>query len=228
VSQLQKEYPVGPVLLAGYCRGSLIAMEVAAQLESLGRPVMQMVLFDPQTDPDNLTRYFNSVLRPALGKKDSSRRSWLSRHWFNRQRKHLRHLLLAGRWTDGAQAGDFGHEGMRRMYERRYRKLMRAGRYGSRAHLGSKHAQAIWDAQAKLLAAYHQYLPRPFAGPATVFASDRVARNFEKGAFLWRHLLPNRTVHALGETHAEVIQAEAATGARLMQDVFDAALSRHA
>lgn len=227
VDELQKEYPSGPVLLAGYCRGSLITLEMAAQLELLGRPVLQMVLFDPQTDPENLTRYFRFLQRPELEKMDRGTRSWLTRRWYRRQLKHLRYFLAAGRWTDGAQAEDFSDERIRRMREREYRKLLSGNRYKS-YYLKPIHLNFSQDAQAKLLAAYHHYMPRPFPGPVTVFASEETMKRFEKRTFLWSHLLPDRALRPLGETHEEVIRAQAATGAKLMQEVFDAALSRHA
>jgi acyl carrier protein len=47
INQLNAEYPQGPVLLASFCAGGLIALEMAARLAQQGRPVKHLVLVDP-------------------------------------------------------------------------------------------------------------------------------------------------------------------------------------
>ena len=47
IGQLTVEYPEGPVLLASFCAGGLIALEMAARLAEQGRPVKHLVLIDP-------------------------------------------------------------------------------------------------------------------------------------------------------------------------------------
>lgn len=47
IGQLTAEYPQGPVLLASFCAGGLIALEMAARLAAKGRPVKHLVLIDP-------------------------------------------------------------------------------------------------------------------------------------------------------------------------------------
>jgi thioesterase domain-containing protein/acyl carrier protein len=47
IGQLTAEYPEGPVLLASFCAGGLIALEMAARLAEKGRPVKHLVLIDP-------------------------------------------------------------------------------------------------------------------------------------------------------------------------------------
>jgi thioesterase domain-containing protein len=47
VAQLHEAYPQGPVLLAAFCAGGLIALEMAAQLAVMGRPICHLVLLDP-------------------------------------------------------------------------------------------------------------------------------------------------------------------------------------
>jgi thioesterase domain-containing protein/acyl carrier protein len=51
VAQLVEEYPQGPILLAAFCTGSLIALEMAAQLAEMRRPVHHVVLLDPRIRP---------------------------------------------------------------------------------------------------------------------------------------------------------------------------------
>jgi pimeloyl-ACP methyl ester carboxylesterase len=66
ISQLTEEYPDGPILLAAFCAGGLIAVEMAAQLCEMGRPVHQLVLLDPPIRGGTL-----GVGRIAAGPKDS-------------------------------------------------------------------------------------------------------------------------------------------------------------
>src|SRR5262245_34002608 len=47
VAELTEAHPKGPVLLAAFCAGGLIALEMAAQLAAMGRPIRQLVLLDP-------------------------------------------------------------------------------------------------------------------------------------------------------------------------------------
>ena len=47
VAEILEDYPHGPVLLAAFCAGSMIALEMAAQLARMGRPIRQLVLLDP-------------------------------------------------------------------------------------------------------------------------------------------------------------------------------------
>jgi thioesterase domain-containing protein/acyl carrier protein len=51
VAQLVEEYPEGPILLAAFCAGGLIALEMAAQLAEMRRPVYHLVLLDPPVLP---------------------------------------------------------------------------------------------------------------------------------------------------------------------------------
>lgn len=47
IDQLSQEYPRGPILLASFCAGGLIALEMANQLAEKGRPIKHLVLCDP-------------------------------------------------------------------------------------------------------------------------------------------------------------------------------------
>jgi thioesterase domain-containing protein len=47
VAQLVGVHPKGPVLLAAFCAGGMIALEMAAQLAAIDRPIQHLVLLDP-------------------------------------------------------------------------------------------------------------------------------------------------------------------------------------
>ncbi len=63
VAQLLAEYPEGPIFLASFCAGGLIALEMAHQRRALGRPAQHIVLVDPGTPREMILRH--------EGKKDS-------------------------------------------------------------------------------------------------------------------------------------------------------------
>lgn len=52
VAQLVEQVPQAPILLAAFCAGGLIALEMAARLAEMGRPVRQLVLLDPSVRRD--------------------------------------------------------------------------------------------------------------------------------------------------------------------------------
>src|SRR5262245_39103927 len=47
VAKLVDRYPQGPILIASFCVGALIALEMASQLAAKGRSIAQLVLLDP-------------------------------------------------------------------------------------------------------------------------------------------------------------------------------------
>jgi thioesterase domain-containing protein len=47
VAEITERYPRGPILIASFCVGALIALEMAAQLAARDRPIAQLVMLDP-------------------------------------------------------------------------------------------------------------------------------------------------------------------------------------
>ena len=66
IDQLNAEYPDGPVLLASFCAGGLIALEMAARLAEQGRPVKHLVLIDPPIRKNGTLGFGASPLQPDL------------------------------------------------------------------------------------------------------------------------------------------------------------------
>jgi thioesterase domain-containing protein len=222
IRQLETEYPNGPVLLGGYCGGCIITLEMAAQLAEKGRPVLQMVLFDPGGIPRNVLDNFRRNLARQRGEPEERERGL---RWIKQQLRYIRHLLAVGRWTDGTLDDDFADERLRSFRERRmsvkvWYDQMRGGRRERDIEDNLSNA-----ARVKMFVAFQHYKLRKFEGPVTVYCSEELSHYFESDKAMWVHLLPNRTLHVLGETHDDVIHAQAATGAKLMQDVFDRALA---
>src|SRR6185295_18700162 len=82
VGEIMDTYAEGPVLVAGFCMGGLIALEIASQLAAMRRPILQLVLLDP------------ALPKPTRGSKRSKDSEWPPRATLPETlRKHLRRLL---------------------------------------------------------------------------------------------------------------------------------------
>jgi acyl carrier protein len=222
VAQIETDYPKGPVLLGAYCGGAIIALEMATQFAEKGRPIRQMVLFDPGGIPFNILDHIHRLRFGENGTAADHQEASI-RAWGRRLGRQARMLVVRGRWTDGSQSEDIADAQLRDRrvpgYERQFHKRRLRGR--QRDHdipLSS-------TAQARFFAALHHYIPRPFDGPVDVFSSEAFRSQFESPSSAWTYLLPKLRLHVLGESHSDVIRAEAATGAQLMQKIFDQSLA---
>jgi pimeloyl-ACP methyl ester carboxylesterase len=193
VGQLIEKHPRGPIFLAAFCMGGVIALEMAAQLAKLGRPVHQLALIDP-TLPS-----LESWLRLSLDPSHP-----VSMALVGHQPRFLLPLSLA--WLRYVP---------RFLHELRFRRLL-----AIRRKEGSERYSDLGlslKAQAKLRAAYLRYQPRPFHRPAAVLLSSTRATNTK----ISNHLLPQQRVHVFDGDHRDI--SGSVTAACLLQSVFDAA-----
>ncbi len=166
VAELTARYPAGPVHLAGFCAGCLIALEMGQQLRAQGRHIALFVLGDP-----NLS--YNTV--KSLGHEAH----WHAvAGWRQRLRWKLRRIALTlalGRASDGSSAADFADERVRRFFERQFHLRLSASKAlaALRGRKAGRHSGLSTRPQARLLAAYSHYRPRPYDGPVQVVASPR-------------------------------------------------------
>lgn len=204
VAQLVERYPEGPVLLAAFCVGALIALEMASQLAAVGRPVDQLVLLDPglpKNRPVDLKREIKTNARLAYGETHKPSQSWL------RTQLLLHRLRALTRWITRKNA-DSSEDLLR------FRNRLLSQEQRGRSKLAAQPESV--DARAKLHAALRHYQPRIFDGPVEILASPE-----RDTTHPWSGLLPRRRVHQVFEKHNEVSSAAAA---RLVQSIFDATL----
>jgi thioesterase domain-containing protein len=197
VAKLVEHYPRGPILIASFCVGALIALEMASQLAAKDRPVTQLVLLDPSL-PEN---------RPANVKRELKKKARMegrkpSKLWVSAQLLSHRVGTFARSLT-GKESDDLA-----RLRDRLMKKEQR-GRAKSPA-------ESI-DARAKLQLALLQTRPRAFDGPVDLLASPE-----RDPAEPWGRLMPQLRVHKVLEKHSDI---STAVGARVMQSIFDAALA---
>lgn len=204
VAQLIERYPQGPILLASFCVGALIALEMAAQLAALGRPVTQLVLLDPSLPKNrgvDLERGLKRKARSAHGG------TYKPVPGLFRARVLLHKLRAALRGMMGGGA-DVSEEMLFR------EKLLKKEKRG-RSKM-PRVPQSI-DARARLQVAMLRYKPRKFDGPVEILASPE--RDLDNP---WADLLPRRRARRVFMKHSEISSGKAAS---LMQEIFDAALA---
>jgi thioesterase domain-containing protein len=179
VAKLVEHYPKGPILIASFCVGALIALEMAAQLAAKGRPVTQLVLLDPSL-PEN--RQVN--IKRELKKKARMEGRKPSRLWMSAQL--LFHRL--GTLTRKDSSDDLA-----RLRNRLLKKEQR-GR--------AKSPTESIDARARLQLALLQTQPRAFAGPVDLLASPE-----RDPTEPWGRLMPQLRVHQVLEKHSDISTA---------------------
>jgi thioesterase domain-containing protein len=198
VAKLIEHYPRGPILIASFCVGALIALEMASQLAAKGRPVTQLVLLDPslpENRPVNVKRELKKKAR-MKGRQPSKLRV-SAQLLFHRLGTFARSLVREDSSDDLARLRD---------------RLMKKERRGR----AKSPAESI-DARAKLQLALLQTRPRAFDGPVDLLASPE-----RDPAEPWGRLMPQLRVHKVLEKHSDI---STAVGARVMQSIFDAALA---
>jgi hypothetical protein len=219
-THLTTTYPDGPILLGGACTGSLIAIEMAAQLADAGRPIHHLVLLDPNA-PSNVWRYVQRSAGIELPPRSSAAMLW---------RHRLLSLLLLGRASDGTQEADFDDNRLRRLRVFTHRwKIAREARNKGRLGGGAGHQSAnSVRAKATLRAAYSHCKPRRYAGSVDIISSRKRQSGYGPDDRLWGLLLPKRCIHTVPETrfHSGLFNAQADETAATLQRCIDRAIDR--
>jgi thioesterase domain-containing protein len=205
VARIVDRQPEGPILIAAFCVGAFIALEMAAQLAEMGRPVAQIILLDPSLPSDrpaNLKRELKKKARLAHGKEHTPSPIWL-------QLQLLSHRLRSVVRSLTDKNAEFS-EDVRRFRER----LMEKEELGRSKLPGQP--QSI-EARAKLQAALWHYRPTAVDAPVVILASpDRDSE------YPWNELIPRRRMQVVFKRHSEV---STEVGARLLQSIVDEALA---
>lgn len=186
VDQIEREQPHGPVRLASFCMGGLIALEMAHLLEQRGRTLGGLVLLDPGL-PRSL-RYRHRALRMVEADGASLRAK----------------LILFGSTGRLSEADPFLEPLWIRVrasanMSSSLRKLLGMEKKALYRNAGLKDWPRAW-----LTATYRHAWPRPSGIRAHILASEGRAKSFLKRDGVWEHLLPNRSVYVLVGRHNEI------------------------
>lgn len=191
VDQISRDWPEGPIRLAAFCAGGMIALEMAAQLKARGRPVAGLVLLDPSV-PDRVRQRHRLLQRVEAAPADTAAaRTYALRFGDANGLMHgvewrLRMLscILRENWLDG---------------------LRRKGSFWKHRNAGLKVMP-----RAALIVAYRFGWPEPYDGPVGVIASEDRAAEFNDPASIWGRLIPQRHIAVLAKHHDDIGQANAA------------------
>lgn len=200
VDRIMAEQPQGPVRLAAFCSGGIIALEMAHLLIRAGRPPATLVLLDPGTlGPHRLRHRAETALarNPAsIGARLTLLRA-VGR--IAPDRPFLEPLLLRYRALKNRAVMAWGV-----LVQSHF-----ARRYGSE---GLRIGPRAW-----LIAAYRHAWPDPLPMRAQIIASRRRAVDFQSPDGHWARWLPDRVVHVMVDRHADILAGTSAPVAAAME-----------
>lgn len=200
VDRITAENPEGPVRLAAFCSGGLIALEMAAILTRAGRPPASLVLLDPGTLRQHRLRHrAESTLARKPGSVGARLALLRAVGRLTPDRPFLEPLLMRLRVLKARVELVSGV----------LRRTRQARRYGSE---GLRIGPRAW-----LIAAYRHAWPAPVTMPAHVIASRHRAAEMQATDGVWARWLPQRTVHVMVDSHADILSGTSAHVAAAME-----------
>jgi thioesterase domain-containing protein/acyl carrier protein len=209
VAQIERDYPVGPVRLAAFCVGGVIAIEMARQLRALGRDIAGIVLLDPRVPERLLDRH--KALRKIESNPEAIAPKILYRlnygpleggenNLFDRLRDAL---LMTLRFIA--------------YYIQEHWKLhiARRGDLFRYQHLQLKLAPRVW-----LITAYRFIWPSTYHGHVHVLASEQREARIKLPGSIWDRFIPNRTMEIVARKHGDIGDANAKEVAARMEAIL--------
>lgn len=201
VRQIMETQPEGPIHLASFCAGGLIALDMADELAMLDRPLDRLVLIDPSI-PKRVVRNDEARARLAINPDSLAAKTNFALRTGRLPGGHpfLSPLL---NWID-LRIRAFAALPLVRSQNRR-----NGERY---ANQGLKDGPRAW-----LIASYRHADPKPFRGLAIILASNERADGFLDRRSIWEKLLPNRQVIVLAAGHHDVLNGASGEVASAME-----------
>lgn len=207
VDEIGRSYPEGPIRLAAFCAGGLIALEMAAQLQRAGRPVAGLVLIDPSVP--SRVRKRHRLLRQV----EAGRGRWAR-------------FAYALRFGDGAgltaPLGALAQLARRAEYRLRLWAILLRENWLDRLRGGgglARYRSAALKAlpRAKLITAYRFAWPEGHDGVVGIIASQERVAGFSRAGTIWERFAPERQVVTVAVSHREIGQGSAAEVADRME-----------
>jgi thioesterase domain-containing protein len=185
--------PEGPLNIAAFCAGSLIAVEMGQQLADAGDPPNPLVLVDPPM-PYALKRSHVPL-------------------WARMSYRRVRDFP---KWLLSATLGRAGLLGAKGAPDAEFKKKL------SRLPGGTEDGEKFFTPAARkahdmLEHALTVYKPRPYAGHVEVITSRSRLPMFEDESLPWPRMLSDFRVHVGVEKHSELFTGEIASMARVLQ-----------
>jgi acyl carrier protein len=231
--------PNGPYLIAAFCAGSWIAVEMVKQMRQRGLAPDRLVFMDPglhsaMDDEFLVNRGVSGANIPVVSPIAAAIKLAASDSY-----RRAKFLFRTGHWVNGQDRASFALPAVREFWIDRQRRRLDPEEVGivrSRvAENGSANGASASDGQetghtgleaaavasAKLQLAFRTYNPDPYYGPIDLIVSRKTARGLENKAHPINRVLPNRRLIVFGETHMEAVAGRDSRNARLIQEMVD-------
>lgn len=201
VDQIMEAQPEGPLHLASFCAGGLIALDMADQLASRGRPLDRIVLIDP------------SAPRRVVH-QDKARRDLAANP--GSLTAKATYILRTGRLPGGhaflSPLLDWADLRVRALFALLTVRGFKRYKGDRHASQGLKNGPRAW-----LIASYRHAAPKPFSGQAIILASNERGNGFLDRNSIWESIVPNRQVVVLAASHHDVLNGSATEVASAME-----------
>ncbi|MBY6202846.1 hypothetical protein KUV65_15845 [Maritalea mobilis] len=208
VAEIERVQPEGPVRLASFCVGGLVAIEMVHILRARGRPPVSIVMLDPRPPK-------------PLPKRLESERAIRKSPWNLFAR--LRLFGLTGRLDPDKPFLEPTYRRLNTAYER----IIVARGWGRHAKADGRKEKTRYagvkmnvEAQARLTTAMLFAWPDPLDAEVHILGSRQRSRLLTDPDGFWGHLLPNRKVYLVVDSHQEILRGESATVAGAMEDLL--------
>ncbi len=190
--QMTEKCPVGPLHLAGFCMGAFIAIEMAARLADLGRPVSKLVLIEP-----NVPSMLGDLYRKGQWDNAGAIAAYGSESRRAAGDAYTRRLLLRQK-ENGGDHLQKRYPGYEFSIDARAKLLGAFHTYHPRLLSSPVHVILSKDRQLILKELVDLSVPS-----------------------VWDKFIPNRKIHIAGESHTAVLDSSSGKTAALIQKIFD-------
>lgn len=208
---MRRKQPSGPLHIASFCAGGMIAAEIACNLAEKGEPPASLVLVDPPAPPAIATGRKPGFL---LIRHRRFRRWWKLFRLNFRLRAAGKHHMAPTSFVDRGAASQ-------------YRRQLAAMAEVDPDFDGPIPGMARRAYEA-LLEAFLTYEPRTYDGPADIISSRERIGGSTAEDHAWHGFVPGLRLHIGGETHSELFRKEAGGVARKVQECVLAGQNRTA
>jgi thioesterase domain-containing protein len=200
VDRIETDLPQGPVRLAAFCTGGLIALDMARLLADRGRAPAALVLLDPGTLKPHRLRHRAET---ALARNPASLSARLGL------------LRAVGRLSP--DAAGFEPVMMRLRVLRAWGSLLLGQMTRAKTATRYRGAGLRIGPRAWLNAAYRHAWPAPVPLQVQIIASKARENDYLRADGPWAYWLPDRVAHVMVDTHEDILSGTSAPVATAME-----------
>jgi len=244
--------PDGPWHLAGFCNGSWIAFQMAAQLDKEGNRPLSLTLLDPGVQEGRMQ--LDYLRRRAIARKKGLKRLVFMIKVFGQDLKQSYICYRATkRWVNLNKQEAYEipavKEWIQKVNRERHKELINRARQGNQDAAVLKEIEWTWDDESfdteaelerrrtpeantaivKLKDAWYKYVATDTINmPVSIMSSEFRAQFYRQPDFPVRRAMPNMETTIVGKFHRDVISTATPDNAQYIQAAVDKASSSKA